>query len=99
MKQTNNYKRPADCCGLHEFCEREMLQTEEVEYYDDEELDRFKGKNPSDYTESETAEFGEVLYTMLESDVSGWLHSLALREIALPDALKDEVLLIVSEKQ
>ena len=42
-------------------------------------------------------EFREVLYTLRQDEVPGWIRSLQLRDIALPDALKAETLLIVEE--
>lgn len=36
----------AECCGQHEICEKESLLaavSKKIEYYDDEELDRFRG--------------------------------------------------------
>jgi len=39
----------------------------------------------------------EVLYTLREEEVPGWVRSLQLRDIALPDGLKDELLLIVGD--
>ena len=44
-------------------------------------------------------EFSEVLYTLREVEVAGWLHSLQLRGINLPDALKDEAFLIIGERR
>ena len=41
----------------------------------------------------------DVFYTLREQDVAGWLRSLQLRDIALPDELRDEALLIVSERR
>ena len=35
----------AECCGQHEICEKESLLaavSKKIEYYDDEELDRFR---------------------------------------------------------
>ena len=85
-----------ECCGLHEVCEKESLRAlEDVEYYEDEELDRFRGRTT--YSDEEIEEFREVLYTMRTDDVAGWLHSLELRRVNLPDELKDEVLLLVGE--
>lgn len=85
------------CCGLHEVCEKDSLRAirEDIEYYEDEELDRFRGRTT--YSEEEVEEFREVLYTMRTDEVSGWLHSLELRQVNLPDELKDEVLLIVGD--
>lgn len=93
---------PQECCGQHEVCEKESLLaavSKEVEYYDDEELDRFRGTPSSAYTDEEADEFRDVLYTMKDDEVAGWVRSLQLRDIALPDALKDEVFLIVGERR
>lgn len=82
------------CCGLHEVCEKEsLLSAEDIEYYEDEELDRFRGR--TSYTEEEVEEFREVLYTMRTDEVAGWMRSLELRQVNLPDELKDEVYLII----
>ena len=71
----------------------------QIEYYDDEELDRFKGVEPDAYEDADVEEFREVLYTLQEVEVAGWLRSLQLREVNLPDALKDEAFLIVGERR
>lgn len=91
-----------ECCGQHEVCEKESLLaavSKQIEYYNDEELDRFRGTNSACYTETEIEEFREVLYTMKDDEVAGWVRSLQLREIPLPDAIKDEVFLIVGERR
>lgn len=57
-----------ECCGMHVTCERDSLLASvstEIEYYDDEELDRFKGRGPEDYTDDEIEEFRDVLLTLL----------------------------------
>lgn len=92
----------AECCGQHEVCERESLLaavSKKIEYYDDEELDRFAGKPGDSYTETETEEFRDVLYTTRDEEVAGWVRSLQLRGIELPDSLKDEVFLIIGERR
>lgn len=71
--------------------------TKEIEYYDDEELDRYKGRASNQYTDDEIAEFSEVLYTMRPEEVAGWNRSLILRGINLPDALKDEVIMLIEK--
>ncbi|MDR0891281.1 MAG: phospholipase [Mediterranea sp.] len=91
-----------ECCGQHEVCERESLLaavSKKVEYYDDEELDAFKGRGSDDYTEEETNQFRDVLYTTRDEEVAGWVRSLQLRNIELPDTLKDEVFLIIGERR
>ena len=64
-------------------------------YFDDEELDRFKGKEQKEYTEEEIEEFRQVLYTMKPEEVDQWVHCLQTRGIELPAAVKDEVLLML----
>lgn len=91
-----------ECCGQHEICEKESLLaavSKNIEYYNDEELDRFRGKDSSEYSEAETDEFREILYTMKDEEVAGWVRSLQLRNVPLPDAIKDEVFLIVGERR
>lgn len=95
---------PADmeCCGQHEVCEKESLLaaiSKQIEYYDDEELDRYKGRGENEYTEEETEEFRNVLYTMRSEEVAGWVRSLQLRQVNLPNDVKDEVFLIVGERR
>lgn len=83
------------CNGDNSKCEQECMMeaaTKEIEYYDDEELDRFRGRASDEYTDEEVEEFSEVLYTMKPEEVSGWNRSLILRGINLPDQLKDEVI-------
>jgi hypothetical protein len=92
----------SECCGQHEVCEKESLLaavSKGVEYYNDEELDRFRGRPSDQYTEEEVEEFREVLYTCKEEEVAGWSRSLQLRGIELPDELKDELFLIVGERR
>lgn len=95
-------QRPVDCCGQHEVCEKESLLaavSKAVEYYDDEELDRFAGRRADSYDMRETDEFEEILTTLRSEDVAGWVRSLQLRGIELPEALRDEVILIVGERR
>ena len=91
-----------ECCGQHEVCEKESLLaavSKKIEYYDDEELDRYIGVSPDTYTPEQEDEFRDVFYTMQSEDVAGWVRSLQLRGIALPEGIKDEVLLIVRERR
>lgn len=92
----------AECCGQHEICEKESLLaavSKKIEYYDDEELDRFRGRSSDSYTDEEVEEFREVMYTCKEDEVAGWSRSLQLRGVELPDGLKDELFLIVGERR
>ena len=92
--------RPEGCCGQHAVCEKDSLLaavSREVEYFEDEELDRFRGRPSGGYTPEEVEEFEEVLTTMRPEEVPAWVRSLQLRGVNLPDELKDQVLLIVGE--
>jgi hypothetical protein len=91
-----------ECCGQHEVCEKDSLLaavSKEIEYYNDEELDRYCGIPAEEYPDEAIDEFREVLYTMREDEVAGWVRSLQLRAVELPNALKDEVFLIIGERR
>ena len=91
-----------ECCGAHEVCEKDSLLaalSKQIEYYNDEELDRFRGREGDEYTSEEADEFRDVLYTMRSDEVAGWVRSLQLRMVNLPDEVKDEVFLIVGERR
>jgi hypothetical protein len=93
--------RPSDCCGAHEVCESDSLlnSSDSVEYYNDEELDAYKGLNPTRYSDNEIEEFREVLLTLMPREVAGWLKSLQLRGIDPPIIIRDEALMIVAERR
>ncbi|MEZ3466455.1 phospholipase [Muribaculum intestinale] len=89
-----------DCCGMHMTCERDSLLTAvspEVVYYDDEELDRFRGRGADDYSDEEIEEFRDVLLTLLPDDIAGWGRSIQMRDINLPTSIRQELLMIVAE--
>ena len=88
----------ATCSGINDDCEQTCMMeaaTKEVEYYDDEELDRFKGKESSEYTDDEAEEFSEVLYTMRPDEAKGWTRSLILRGINVPNQIKDDLITMI----
>ena len=93
---------PQECCGQHLVCERDSLLagvSQEIEYYDDEELDEWKGTLPDAYTSQQEAFFREIFYTLRPDDVPGWVRSLQLRQIEVPESLRDEILLVVNEQR
>lgn len=88
------------CCGMHITCEKDSLLasvSREVEYFDDEELDRFAGRGAEDYSPEEIEEFRDVLLTLLPSDIAPWARSIQLRGITLPSEVREELLMIVAE--
>ena len=71
-----------ECCGRHAVCEKTSLLTgvdNEIIYYDDEELDRYRGRTAESYSPEEEEEFREVLMTLLPEDVAGWARSVSMR--------------------
>lgn len=91
-----------ECCGQHATCEKDSLLaavSKDIEYYDDEELDTWKHIASDQFPPEAVEEFRHVFYTLQETEVAGWVRSLQLREIELPDEIKDEVLLVVSERR
>ena len=66
----------------------------DIEYFDDEELDAFKGRTADGYSDEEAEQFREILYSMRQEEVKDWTRSLVLRGIELPDQVKDEVYLM-----
>lgn len=88
----------SSCDGTDDKCEQVCMMeaaTKDIEYYDDEELDRFRGRPSNQYTDAEVEEFATVLYTMQPHEVKGWNRNLILREINLPDQIKDEVITMI----
>ncbi len=87
-----------ECCGEHEVCEKGKIKRAlrtDIEYFDDEELDAYRGTPSDEYDDEAVEEFREVLYTMDPKEIDDWLKSLELRKVALPDALKDEVFMLL----
>lgn len=92
----------AECCGQHEVCEKDSLLaavSKQIEYYDDEELDQFISRSGDEYAAEESDQFRDILYTMKDDEVAGWVRSLQLRGIDLPDDVKEEVFLIIGERR
>lgn len=87
------------CCGMHITCQKDSLvkASTEIVYYDDDELDRFAGIAPDGYTDEQTEEFRDVMLTLLPDDIAGWARSLELRGIALPEIVRQELLMLVVE--
>ena len=86
------------CNGDNALCEQECMMvaaTCDIEYFDDEELDVFKGRQSDSYTDEEVEQFREVMYTMRQSEVKDWNRSLILRGVAVPDQLKDELVMLM----
>lgn len=89
-----------ECCGKHAVCEKQKLAEARLrskQYFDDEELDRFKGRSSDSYDDKEVEEFRYVMYTMQQDEVREWMECLQAREIELPDELKEECYSMMNE--
>lgn len=89
----------ADCCGSNEVCPSEMMLrhiNDPIVYYDDEELDAFKGRAANDYNDEELEQWRDVLYTLKHDDLMGWERSIKKRGIILPEVIKDEFISLLN---
>ncbi len=90
----------SSCGGTNAKCSRDCMMEaaiNEIEYFDDEELDAFAGRSSDDYKQEEIDMFSDILYTMKEEEIQEWCRSLTLRHIELPDELKDEVVMMIND--
>ncbi len=90
----------ASCSGTNSKCEQECMMeasVREIEYFDDEELDAYKGRESDSYTDEEADEFRQIMETMKPEEVKAWNRSLILREVSMPDQVKDEYIMLAEE--
>ena len=88
------------CNGENSKCEQECMMeaaTKEIEYYDDEELDRFKGRASDEFSDDEAEVFAEVMQTMRPDEVKAWNRSLILRGINMPNQIKDDYIALAHD--
>lgn len=84
---------PAECCGAHAICEKELKKiTPSIDYFDDEELDAYQGIPADAYTSEQIDEFREILCTLPAGETADWLISLEKRNIQLPEILRQEAM-------
>jgi len=97
---SNATEHGTECCGKHAVCEKQKLaeaRMREARYFDDEELDRFKGRSSDSYNDNEIEEFRYVMYTMRKDEIRTWMECIEAREIELPDQLKEEAWSMMNE--
>ena len=98
-EETDCDGQSSESCGsCTEDCILFNKVTKPIEYFDDEELDAYKGKTGDQYTEEETEIFRNIFETLKENEVRDWVNSLQQRSIELPDSLKDEIFLILNDR-
>lgn len=80
------------CCGGGTNCHKYTntgSSANSLQYFEDEELDRFKGKSPSDYSPQEIAEWREVICTLQPQEVRGWVTSIHRRGLLIPAEIEE----------
>lgn len=89
-------------CGLRSICPSEQILAgeckQEITYYDDEELDDFKGREANGYSPEEEEQWRDVLYTLQPADLLGWGQSVKHRGLVMPTAIRDEFLQLAGEQ-
>ena len=91
-----------DDCGLGEVCPAtEVLRCESqpVVYYDDEELDAFRGRDADGYNDAEIEQWRDILYTLRPDDLLGWGQSVKRRGITMPAPIRDEFLMLYKDRR
>lgn len=87
-------------CVLHTSCPSEQLLRgaceEKIVYFNDEELDALKGRDPDSYTDDELEQLRDVLYTLRHEEIMPWFQSISRRGIALPADFYRELLELAS---
>lgn len=84
---------PTECCGAHAVCEKGLKKADsQIDYFDDEELDEFRGVPADGYDDAQIDIFRDILYTLRREEIEDWLISLEKREINLPEILRPEAL-------
>ena len=90
-----------DCCGTHDVCPSEMMLkhlNDPIEYYDDEELDAFKGRTVNDYSDDELEQWRDVLYTLKPEELLPWERSIKKRGVIMPEVIKEELISMANER-
>lgn len=68
--------QPKDAVERMRFVKRtEKIETH-IEYFEDEELDAFRGITADQYTDEQIDIFRDILYTLQKEEVADWLISL-----------------------
>ena len=84
-----------ECCGINEVCPSEMMLKhidDPVAYYEDEELDTFRGRDATNYSDDELEQWRDVLYTLKHDELLAWERSVKKRGIAMPEVIKQELI-------
>lgn len=90
-----------DCCSANDVCPSEMLLSgvdRDIAYFEDEELDQYRGRAADAYTPEEEEQFRDVLYTLKPTELLAWEQSVKKRGIVLPSAIREEFIMLYGER-
>lgn len=79
------------CCGGTSCFNAKDKERPLLVYFEDQELDRFRRRSGEDYTETELAEWSEVLHTLNPNELAPWKQSITLRRLPMPKEIRDEL--------
>lgn len=85
-----------ECCGMHAVCEKQPTSLK-PEYFNDEELDAYRGRPADSYTTDEVEEFREVMLTLRPDERAPWAVAIERRGIAVPEILRDELIMLIED--
>lgn len=90
-----------NCCGAHTICQHDTLlnSSNNITHYDDFELDILADTAAENFTNEQHKLLLDVFFAIKENDMARWLRSLQLRNIQLPVELREQALMIVSERR
>lgn len=96
-----NTRKKQSCCDEKALCNKDTLlnHSEKITYYSDEKLEQLTGIPKHKLSKTQIALLSEVFYSLNEEDIAGWLRSLQLRRIELTTDLREQALLIISERR
>ncbi|MEI7504467.1 MAG: hypothetical protein WCJ61_14400 [Paludibacter sp.] len=89
------------CCGAHAICQHDTLlnSSNKITYYDDDKLDDLADTSPVNFSNEQLKLLLDVFLSINDNDMAGWLRSLQIRNIQLPVELREQALMIVSERR
>lgn len=97
-KEDSQENQSEVCCGLHEICSKSAQRAGEIVYFDDDELDRFAGRNAdAAFTAEELEEFRDVMLTLRPEEITLWQESLVARNIPVPQEIRDEMIMLLED--
>ncbi len=92
-------------CAVRDACPALELLTAQVSeaggvaplYFEDEELDAYRGRAADGYSDDELEQWRDVLYTLRPGDLLPWQHSIESRGIVMPTVIRQELVDLLAQ--